>query len=238
LWTTKLRLLSLAAGLLVFGAQIAWGAPPKAAIPVDAETNTALADGLKTWNDLTQRLNHLQVENAAWEMRFNPEREDRNWWNPFWRSAAERNLQRSNELTLQIHALETQRTELESWLLETSQRMTPRLLETNAATTPAERELWAAVDAWRFPLWLRRLEEVEKSLDNLEALSPELQKRRRQTLELHLQIANTLDAYLTWRRAQPAGGETPAENGPLSAWQKQIQAWLATAQTWRRLSSE
>jgi hypothetical protein len=232
----RVRLFCISSALLLLSLS-AWGAPEKNAAAAEASPNTTLAEGLKTWNDLTERLKHLQAENAAWEMRFNPEREDRNWWNPFWRSAAERNLQRSNELTLQIHALETQRADLENALLESSQHLTQARLSANHPFTSSERELWVTLDAWRFPLWLQRLEEVKKSLENFPTLSQELQRRRRERLEQYGLIAKTLDAYLTWRRTQITPSDPPVLPAQLQAWQTQLLAWQAAVQPWRQETS-
>jgi hypothetical protein len=223
--------LFLSALLLVFGG-VSWGAPANPPAVIEAVSNTALAEGLKTWNDLTRRLAHLQAENTSREMRINPDREDRNWWNPFWRSAAERYEQRSYELTQQIQDLEAQRTELETALLGAASRWVSA--QTGAPPHAADRELLAAVDAWRFPLWRQRLEDVQKSLENLGVLSPELQARRRQALEQHWQIAKSLETQLAWRRGNLTDAEQKTAAPQLRAWQESLTAWFAAVQGGRR----
>jgi hypothetical protein len=221
-------------GLLMLGVVLlgpvaaAWGAS------AEAVSNTTLAEGLKTWTDLTQRLSHLQAENTAWEMRFNPDREDRNWWNPFWRSAAERYEQRSNEISLQIQALEAQRADLEAALLDASSRWTSAQAAAGAPPHATDRELLTAVDAWRFPLWLQRLEDLQKGLENLSSLSPELQARRRQALEQHWQIAKSLETHLALRRGTLTEAEQKTVAPQLRTWQESLAAWFVAVQPGRR----
>jgi hypothetical protein len=184
-----------------------------------------LAESLELWNQLTHRIAHLETQNQAWEFRSNPEREDRNWWNPFWRSSAERNLQRSNELSLQLRELEKQRTYVETNLLEQSTLYTNLLMETPPKPNTPEYDLWVTLDAWRFPLWLKHFEEIKKSVQQLHSLNPELRTHRHQALEAAFKTAKMLERYLLWRKNQSLPSN--AQNNEVSQkWQEQIQTWL------------
>jgi hypothetical protein len=232
-FTFSLGLMGLIPGFLaVIPVQAA--SPATAAMvsaPGDAAPNTVLAAGMAAWKKITHRISYLESENIAWESRFNPEREDRNWWNPLWRSSAERHLQRSNENSLQIRELEKQRSELEPTLLELADHYIHAIPVRIAEFPAVERDFWSTVDAWRMPIWLQRLAELKTDRGHLIALNPELQVRRRQVLEQHYQTAKSLDLYISWRKSRLLESEQKLLP-QLQTWQTQIQAWLGEMQPW------
>ncbi len=198
--------------------------------PVSSETepslsNTRLAESLNLWNQLTQKINHLESENRAWEFRSNPEREDRNWWNPFWRSSAERSLQRSNELSFQIRDLEKQRSLLENLMLDQSTVYTNISIKHVSEFESHEREFRNQIDNWRFPIWIKHFNELKINTQQFKALNPELQGRRRLAFETALKNAHMLEDYLIWRQTQLNSAER-SFGFSLEQWHKKIHDWI------------
>ena len=136
---------------------LAWfgagGSVPAFAAEADPVPADALARNLARWERLTGHIEELRTEAQRLELSSRPDEADRNWWNPFWRTAAEWRLQRANEIVLELRDLERQRRETGEAIARDGRRWLARIRDVE---NPAEAEsrLWTRLDAWRARRWL------------------------------------------------------------------------------------
>lgn len=156
--------------------------------PVPAQT---LREALRQWQAQKDQVRRLQAELRQLDVLSDPDRDERYWWNPFWRWSKENQAQQATEITLHLQKLELQQQELERRLLPESERFARQALE-NPDLTPADQELWLVLDAWRLP---RLLAEPD-----WESLAPPGDPQARELFRSRLQAAEALAGH--WRELE------------------------------------
>lgn len=203
--------------LCVLGGLLA-AAPVRAAGPVEPVSDSGLAAALQAWEGREQRLEVLRTEVLNAEGRLDPERGDRNWWNPLWQTVVTRRAQRANELTLRLQALEREQRDAAPALLDLTTRYTAQAAAEPGPATPGRSALWARADAWRVPRVLDAAEGAAEAI-SLPAGDPELEARRRRSAEEQLAQVQALEAYLQVRLRTLAPTDAPAR--------QRVLDWLA-----------
>jgi len=200
-----------------------WPATAGPALPPQADRAARVEQRLAAWEDLEQKISVLTAEAEKLDEVLGPDRQERNWWNPFWWSSAQRRLQRANEIALQLQALDRERRELEQTLLRETTELAEGFLAAEAAPDDRRRRLWQRADAWRIPRLLADPDWASLPAADLRQMDPELLRLRRQALAAALAERQQLETYLAARVAGLAAGEDE-EKRRYEAWRTQAQA--------------
>lgn len=194
-----------------------------AASAPDPDQASGLREALQQWETQQTQISRLQAELHQLDVLSDPDRDEKYWWNPFWRWSKENQAQQATEITLKLQKLEEQQGALERRLLAESERFAQGALE-NPAPAQADRELWLSADAWRLP---RLLAEPD-----WESLAPPADPQARELVASRLQAVDALagpwralDAYLSACREKWSPGSKAAET--YGTWQEQVRKLLA-----------
>jgi hypothetical protein len=178
-----------------------------------------LRETLRQWEAQNLQISRLQEELHQLDVLSDPDRDEKYWWNPFWRWSKDNQAQQATEITLHLQQLETQQLELERRLLPESERFARQALE-NPRLSPTDREVWLAVDAWRLP---RLLTEPD-----WESLAPPDEPQARELVRSRLQAVDALegpwralDDYLTACLRIWSAGSKEADD--YQAWQERLR---------------
>lgn len=193
-----------------------------ASVPPEEVLAQQLQAGLTQWDKLSRQIKSIEKSLRKLEVLSDPERDDRYWWNPFWRASRESQLQQANKLSLQLQELDNRYRLLEQDLLMPAGQYARQSLENHKTISPEQIMLWDRADAWRIPILLREPAWETITLRATAAQTPELLNRRLHTLRHKAGQWQSLENYLKARLAQidPAQLE---KHQPYSQWQVKLK---------------
>ncbi len=188
--------------LAVLGWNISFFPANSAALPPEEVLAQQLQEGLTQWDKLSRQIKTTEKNLRKLEVLSDPERDDRYWWNPFWRASRESQLQQANKLSLQLQELDSRYRLLEQNLLEPAKQYVRQSLENHQALSPEQILLWDRTDTWRIPILLREPAWETFTPRTTAARTPELLNRRLQTLYRKAGQWQILENYLKARLIQ------------------------------------
>lgn len=183
-----------------------------------------LRENLSTWQQTAAQLEAVRKELAETQVAHDPEREDRMWWNPLWRSSRQGHLQHANELTLRIQLLDRKLRALEPVLLRQTAKFCKEAIARPQSLGPESRELWNQADAWRMPILLKEPDWRAFDYQSTADQGPEIVANRRAALAQLQQRWQESEIYLRVRQA--TGGLPEVAN-----WLVQVESRLKRAQS-------
>ncbi len=201
-----------------------------ASVPPEEVLAQQLQEGLTQWDKLSRQIKSIEKALRKLEVLSDPERDDRYWWNPFWRASRESQLQQSNKLSLQLQELDNRYRLLEQDLLMPSGQYALQSLENHKTISPEQIMLWDRTDTWRIPILLREPAWETFTLRATAAQTPELLNRRIQTLRHKAGQWQSLENYLKARLAQIDPAQLK-KHQQYSKWQVKLKTNIAQLQS-------
>jgi len=162
----------------------------------DPALHKELGEQLTTWKQNIEKKQELTRQLQTLDVLSDPERDDRFWWNPFWRASRENQAQRANELTLKIQKIDQQQQQLKIKLLRSATQYSQQALATPSRLSSAQRQLWIQADEWRIPKILQAPAWEIYSPEQFSTQPAELRQKRLQRLQKKQQSWLELEHYL------------------------------------------
>ncbi|MEW6516181.1 MAG: hypothetical protein AB1439_04665 [candidate division FCPU426 bacterium] len=221
------RWLGLGLAAWIMGAAPALAAQSPAPEAVSSEARS-IQEALRQWSEEQAQISRLQAELQRLDVLSDPDRDEKYWWNPFWRWSKENQSQQATDITLRLQTHEARSRDLEHRLLSEGERYAGQALDAPRLPSP-DQEVWRALDAWRLP---RLLAEPD-----WETLSPPDDSQAHELIRSRLQSAAALEA--SWRsldvylEACQRKWDGSREEETYRKWREQLRALLERLETAR-----